>query len=144
MEYIDYAEGFHVQSLEISETTALFRGCRPVAVAPGRSTDRSKGKNEGFVKIIALHEIVDGILIGLSKEAMVDEIENDVSEIDAFIDAPLGKHAFRDRPEFLKGIFTNTIQEFLPADVSGLIKLANRMVQPFAHEEIGFSGIAPV
>lgn len=98
--------------------------------------------NKGFVKVVAPHEIFDGVLIGLTEQPFINEIKDDITKINAFVDAPLPQHPFGNGTELLQCIFAHTVEQLLTTDMAGFIELFNRVVEPFPHEEVGFGRIA--
>lgn len=98
--------------------------------------------DESFGEIVATQKIFYGILVGLAQEAFVDEIEDDVSKVHAAIDSPFREYALGDRTIFVERILADAFEQLLAADVAGLIELANGVVEPSPHKQVGFGGIA--
>lgn len=114
------------------------------STAYGNRFPRAKRLNEGFMEVIAVREVLDGILIGFTQQAFADEVKDNVPEVDAFIDTPLGENALGYRPKFLEGIFAHTVEQLLPADMAGRVELAHGVVKPIADEKVGFEHVARI
>lgn len=99
---------------------------------------------KGFGKVVAVSKIVEGIFVGFSEQAGVDEVENDVPKVDAFVNAPLGKDALGDGAEFFERVFADSTEQLLAADVAGIFELADGVVEGVANKKVGLLRVARV
>ena len=84
---------------------------------------RKIGMNQRFPEIEHPGEILATILIGLREQFGLNQFENDLSQIFATVDPPLGEHEKAQRPELLQHVLPHAFREFPSRYVPGRFPL---------------------
>ena len=100
---------------------------------------------ERLVKRVAALEIVDGILVGFSKNPDADQIENHLAEILAPGDAPILEDGRDHRAEFFHRVKADAVEQLRTGDVGravvALFAELDGVIQRVAEEKVGVAGV---
>lgn len=77
-----------------------------------------KRLTECGVKIENIGEVLDAVFIRFAKNTVLNEIEDNISEVLCFGEPPFLEEGVGHRAKLLEGIFTDAVAEFLTADVA--------------------------
>lgn len=104
------------------------------------------------VKRVSRREILLLVLLGFAEDAILDQVEDDLSKILAPAHAPRLQHGLGERAKLLKGVHPQPIQQLLSGDVPGLrrtrpvalLHLAHGIIQPTSDKRISTFVVAAI
>jgi hypothetical protein len=104
---------------------------------------------EGGFKVIAVVEIMNGVIFSFTEDVFVDEIENDLPEIGAGVHSPVIQDGHGQRPVFAKRVLADSLKQLGGGNMSlrplgGLLHQLGREIKRLADEDIGFSLVAVI
>jgi len=67
---------------------------------------RLKGFHEGVLEFVNIGKVLTTVAVGLGKDVVFDQIENDVPEVAAAADPPGVEDRLGERPKLVEGINT--------------------------------------
>lgn len=73
---------------------------------------------EGRVKIENIGEVFDAVILCFAEDAVLDEIEDNISEVLCLGEPPFLQKGVGHRAKLLEGIFADAVAEFLTTDVA--------------------------
>src|SRR5690625_98235 len=104
---------------------------------------REKRIAKSFLEIISVGKILQAILLCFAENSIIDELENDFSEMKSHLDAPFGKEGFRHRSVLFERKFANSFEQFLTGNMARcrprrfLLALANGKIESLLDKPIG-------
>jgi len=107
---------------------------------------RKKGLHEGVIERIDIAKILAPVVLGLTKDIILDEVEHEVAKIGTMGDAPRIEHGFGQRAILVQSINTQSIQKLRTGDMLAalgslgifLAELLDRLVQTMPDKRVGF------
>ena len=79
---------------------------------------RLEGFAEGLFEVVDVPEVVPRVGILLAKHSLLDEVEDNVPEVGAGMNAPLPQEGVGHWSKLLEGVIAKAEEKFLSADVS--------------------------
>src|SRR5690606_32263690 len=103
---------------------------------------RAKRCLKGFLKTVGVIKVFGAILLGLSKDAVGDQVENQITKVAASIDPPMIEDRQGHRPKLLQRKTPYPLKQLWPADMprrpftAGLGKCLHGVVQRLPDKDI--------
>lgn len=77
-----------------------------------------KRLNKGFLKAVDFGEVFQSVGLAFAKDAVVDQIKDNLAEIFTALDTPIIQHKFAHGSEFPQGMVFHAFQEFRSGDMA--------------------------
>jgi len=85
---------------------------------------RAEGLIKCCGKLVASGKVFDVVLVGLTEDFALHQIEDDVTKIAALADAPVLEHRARHGAVLVNRVKTDTIEQLLASQVVRLVEIA--------------------
>jgi hypothetical protein len=89
------------------------------ALGAGRCFFGEEGFHKGFVKGENFGEVFGFVIFAFAEDAVLDEVEDDGTEVLAAGDAPFVEDCFAHGAEFFEGVLAEAFEQFGAGDVAG-------------------------